>query len=305
MTTVRNELVRLYAASTSTRPSPPRIDVDPMTIAKQRHDGTLQLELELRAYAQGPGVENVNACRFESGALELLAQTARGVPFCQMHRSSVHGGVVLGARVGSFQGRETMYANVLVTDPGFAAQALLGEMRGISIGFQGVRYCSICGPNGDVCGALGTERFVFSHRAGAYDDGRRVEHVYAIAAMREISEVDDPAVTCARVELVRIAGPWKRESGAALIAERATRTKETAEASAPRRLPPSPRARRPRSYIEQEASRLAKQRHEAVRRAELETVAAAWERGDREFLATYYGSAFATCAMTTTSRSIG
>jgi hypothetical protein len=194
----------------------------------------VELELDLLAFEQRPGVSNRNFIRFRDGALMAMGRSGVGTPFLRNHDqwdTAARGGTIASSRTekrgeGDYAIRQT----VKLTAPWAVDSALRGLMSTLSIGWRstGPVLCTVCNANFYRCAHMPGTRYA-ERDDGA--GGRVVvadpagpmlcEVLYTAAELVETSDVNVPAVPSAQIEEIRAAlaadpsfcAPWAPDAG--------------------------------------------------------------------------------------------
>lgn len=188
-------------------------------LAKVKNGEHVEVEVDILAYEQRPGVSNRNFVRFRDGAMMRLGLSGRGKPFLRNHDQQdvmARGGTITKSQTEKRgEGDYAIHQTVRLSAPWAVELALRGLMSGTSIGWHatGPVECSVCGTEvytkcyhwpGDrvteESAGDGTKRYV-RDRSGALV----VEWVFTSADLTENSAVNVPAVPAAGVEAVRAA----------------------------------------------------------------------------------------------------
>lgn len=164
----------------------------------------VELDIDIIAYVQTPGVRNRKFIRFRPDRLPDIARSGVGTPFLRNHEQrellSAGGTVTASALVTSGEARE-IHQTARLTVP-WAVQAALQSVLGkFSIGWwpTGAIHCSLCeAPIEDCLWKRG-------HWRGSEHDGQVVEFIFQDAELIETSAVNIPAVPETRVRGIRSA----------------------------------------------------------------------------------------------------
>jgi hypothetical protein len=176
----------------------------------------VELELDLVAYVQIPGVRNRNCIRFKPGRLQSMARTGVGTPFLRNHAQydvmSAGGTIAASKLVKSGAGkdeRRELHQTARLTVPWAVQAALQGVLGKFSIGWwpTAAVHCSLCDAPIQEC------LWKRGHWRGSEHDGAIVEFVFQDAELVETSAVNVPAVPETGVRGIRSAGleTWPTE----------------------------------------------------------------------------------------------
>ncbi len=179
---------------------------------------SFELFLEMVAYSQAPGVQNRNFVRF--ARLEDLATSGKDTVFLRDHdqRSmSAVGGTIIESKLVTSGLASEIHQTALLVEHWALRAALLGLMRGFSIGWNPIPapgklepeiFCSLCqAPVRNCVWELG-------HWRGRAVAGRVVEYEFQNAELLETSAIPIPAVRETRPLDVR-----EQHSAASIAAE--------------------------------------------------------------------------------------
>lgn len=178
----------------------------------------VEIEVDILAYEQRPGVANRNFLRFRDGAMLKLGASGKGTPFLKNHDQGdveARGGTItrsLTEKVG--EGEYHVRQTARISAPWAVSMALRGLLDKVSIGWAGDDVtCSACGtavytecyhwPGDRVseeAGADGKKRYVRDRKGNL-----RVEWIFNDPSLVETSAVNVPAVPMAGIEAVRAA----------------------------------------------------------------------------------------------------
>ncbi len=187
-------------------------------LARAMSGQRVELELDVMAFEQRPGVSNRNFVRFRDGAMLAMARTGVGTPFLRDHDQGdalARGGTVIASQAekrgdGDYAIRQT----VKLTAPWAVELALRGLLDTVSIGWNptGATLCSVCSSNFWRCSHSLGQRYVAREEEGgarsyiADANGPLVcERLYTAADLVETSAVNVPAVPAAHIEAIRAA----------------------------------------------------------------------------------------------------
>ena len=177
----------------------------------------VEIEVDLLAYEQKPGVRNRNSVRFRDGSMLSIGRSGRGMPFLRDHNKwelDARGGTIVASETekrgeGDYAIRQT----VKLTAPWAVDLALRGLLTSVSIGWRptGPVLCSACdAPIFEQCWHLPGDRLAEKDLGKAGKKLVRdpngltvVEWIYTAAELVETSGVNVPGVPAARVEDVR------------------------------------------------------------------------------------------------------
>lgn len=162
----------------------------------------IELELDIVAYVQTPGVMNRKFIRFRAGRLQAIAKTGRNSPFLRNHDQrdvmSAGGTIIASKMVRNSDARE-IHQTVRLSVPWAVQAALQGVLGKFSIGWwpRGDVHCSLCQAPIDAC------LWKLGHWRGSEHDGRIVEFIFQDAELIETSAVNVPAVPEAHARGIR------------------------------------------------------------------------------------------------------
>ncbi len=169
----------------------------------------IELELDLVAFSQTPGVMNRNFVRFRQGRLQAIAKTGKSTAFLRNHSQRevlAAGGTIVASKMVKSGAAREFHQTAHLTVPWAVQAALQGVLGRYSIGWiplgdapnrEPVVQCSLCkAPIRDCLWRLG-------HYRGSEHDGRIVEFVVMNAELIETSAVNVPAVREVRARGVR------------------------------------------------------------------------------------------------------
>lgn len=186
----------------------------------------VELELDVMAFEQKPGVQNRNYVRFRDGAMLALGRSGVGTPFMRDHDQDdamARGGTIVASQAekrgdGDYAIRQT----VKLTAPWAVDLALRGLLSTVSIGWNptGAVQCSVCSLNFYRCSHYPGERYSMREM----DDGSRrpvadaagpmvCERIYTSAELVETSAVSVPAVPSAQIDAIRAALSAQKNTG--------------------------------------------------------------------------------------------
>lgn len=178
----------------------------------------VELELDVLAFEQRPGVSNRNYVRFRDGGMLAMGRTGVGTPFLRDHDqwdAMARGGTVVASTAekrgeGDYAIRQT----VKLTAPWAVELALRGLLTTLSIGWRptGPVLCTVCNANFFRCSHMPGQRY--TERADESAPGGRTfvpdptgtlvcECLYTAAELVETSGVNVPAVPSAQIEAIR------------------------------------------------------------------------------------------------------
>ena len=184
-------------------------------LAKCNAGEHVEIEVDLLAFEQQPGIANRNYVRFRDGGLRALGRSGKGTPLLRDHLQDD-----LGARAGTIvdsktieiaEGHYQIRQTARVTAP-WAADALLrGNLDRFSIGWNptGPVVCSACDrPILTVCSHFPGDRLAVGEdgkKTRSADGDLAVEWIFTSADLVETSGVSVPAVPSAQIEGIRAA----------------------------------------------------------------------------------------------------
>lgn len=178
----------------------------------------VELELDVLAFEQQPGVSNRNFVRFRDGGVLAMARTGAGKPFLRDHDqydSMARGGtIVASAAEKRADGDYAIRQTVKLTAPWAVDLALRGLLTSVSIGWNptGPVLCTVCSANFYRCSHMPGQRYSAREDEGG---GRTYvpdpagalmcERLFTSAELVETSAVPVPAVPMAAIEAIRTA----------------------------------------------------------------------------------------------------
>lgn len=176
-------------------------------LAKLRAGEYVELDLELDAYEQAPGVQNRKFVRLRDGAMMRAGSTGAGTPFLRDHDTGnvlSRGGTVYESKTAKLDdGHYKVTQRVKLTAPWAVELALLGLLDKLSVHWNpiGPVTCSLCGTE------VFEECFHWRGDVVTADDGTAstIEWVFDDAELVETSAVSVPAVRSAHIESIRSA----------------------------------------------------------------------------------------------------
>lgn len=167
----------------------------------------VELELEVLAFEQRPGVQNRNFIRFRDGALMALGRSGVGTPFMRDHDQwdsmAVGGRVIESATEKRGDGDYAIRQKVKLSAPWAVEMALRGLLNAVSIGWNptAMVQCSVCQLDFYRCSHYPGQRYV----KDGTDETVVCEAIYTAAELKETSAVPIPAVPEAHIEAIRAA----------------------------------------------------------------------------------------------------
>lgn len=174
-------------------------------LGKLRSGENVELELEVLAYEQKPGVRNRASVRVRDGAMLAFGRSGKGKPFLRDHlqgNSLARAGTILDSSTEKRgDGDYVVRQRIQLSAPWAVELALLGLIGSLSVGIapgDGDVLCSVCGtPVFEDCYHFRGEEVQV--------DGSPVvvEWIYEKPEIDETSLCNVPAVATARVEAIR------------------------------------------------------------------------------------------------------
>jgi len=186
-------------------------------LAKLANNEHVEIDIDVLAYEQKPGIYNRKYVRFRDGLMASLGRTGRGTPFLRDHEQcdlTARGGTVIQSRTeqvapGHYQIKQTIRLSM----PWAVEACLRGTIDRFSIGWNptGAVFCSCCDePVLEECSHLPGERFTKRPGSDGKDylvedpNGEVVcEWVFQQAELVETSAVSVPAVPSAQIDGIR------------------------------------------------------------------------------------------------------
>lgn len=174
-------------------------------LARARDGEVIELELDIEAFNQIPGVQNANCLRIKDSKLSALAKSFKGVPLLRDHEHNdllARAGTVMKSKsVPRDDGGKAFEQTVLVTAKWAVIAVLELNLDRFSIGWKpGPRKSILC----SACGTpIRTECY---HWPGdVLEDGSVVEYIFTEPRGVETSAVSVPAVDDTGISEIRAA----------------------------------------------------------------------------------------------------
>lgn len=212
---VATETTRTLRAATG---EPITDELRDQLLAKCAAGEHVEIDVDILAFEQRPGVANRNFLRFRDGAMLKLGASGKGTPFLKNHDQGdveARGGTITRSQTEKVgEGEYHLRQTARLSAPWAVSMALRGLLDKVSIGWAGDDVtCSVCGtavytecyhwPGDRVseeAGADGKKRYVRDRKGSL-----RVEWIFNDPSLVETSAVNVPAVPMAGIEAVRAA----------------------------------------------------------------------------------------------------
>jgi hypothetical protein len=170
--------------ATSTNPANLSDEEFATMVARIRAGEVRAIRARARVFIDAP---NRNHVRPKPGQIPALAASAAGALFLDGHADTEESrlGTVVSGEVGTHNGNAALILAWDITEPGAQERWIRGQMDRFSVGLGASRAeCSVCGADGMRC----------EHKRGDSYGGRLAELFLVGASLRELSNVNFPAV---------------------------------------------------------------------------------------------------------------